>query len=289
MPGIEPLSLCRPGYSPWRGDAAQPDAPEIESPGRVFVETNLTRAERETSLPAYLGRVEWLLREFPAVGCPNETVDQYFIPFLETVSASPEMDAVAETVFRAYLPIDLELAGHQLVSLIVEHLPEPVTGLPVDRQIEFISLVMALIHKESAFNPEAVSAVGAVGLMQIMPSTAGDLEVTYNSELSDLERDLPLSDPRKNLSLGMLNLYHIYIEEGGAPGSESFFSLPMRRALIAYNGGRGFLDGESPGEVQVNHYQRRIIAVAELYQRFYESELSAALSTWSAASSGLVE
>jgi len=47
------------------------------------------------------------------------------------------------------------------------------------------SLVKAVIHAESGYNPNAVSSKGAAGLMQLMPGTAHDLKVADSFNPSD--------------------------------------------------------------------------------------------------------
>lgn len=47
------------------------------------------------------------------------------------------------------------------------------------------SLVKAVIHAESGYNPHAVSNKGAEGLMQLMPATAQDLQVADSFNPSD--------------------------------------------------------------------------------------------------------
>lgn len=49
------------------------------------------------------------------------------------------------------------------------------------------SLVRAVIWAESGFNPRARSPKGAVGLMQIMPSTAADLGIDPSDEIANIE------------------------------------------------------------------------------------------------------
>jgi len=47
------------------------------------------------------------------------------------------------------------------------------------------SLVKAVIHAESGYNPNALSSKGAAGLMQLMPSTAQDLNVNDSFNPAD--------------------------------------------------------------------------------------------------------
>ncbi|MDG2050074.1 MAG: lytic transglycosylase domain-containing protein [Myxococcota bacterium] len=87
------------------------------------------------------------------------------------------------------------------------------------------ALVMAVIHVESSGNPDAVSHVGARGLMQLMPNTAeeiaGKLELDWKGPDS-------LFDPVVNVTLGIAYLRQL---------NDRFDNIPM--ALAAYNWGPG--------------------------------------------------
>lgn len=91
--------------------------------------------------------------------------------------------------------------------------------------------VMALIDKESEWNPKAVSPVGAIGLMQIMPAT-GALVVKNNhltGYVAPSGKDLgSLGDPQWNIRIGTIHLKGLMDQYGlGDP------ALPLR----AYNRG----------------------------------------------------
>ncbi|HWZ81383.1 MAG TPA: lytic transglycosylase domain-containing protein [Terriglobales bacterium] len=76
-------------------------------------------------------------------------------------------------------------------------------------------LVNSVIHAESGFNSQAVSRKGAVGLMQLMPGTAGKLGVTN-----------PL-DPEANVTGGTRYLRQL-LER---------YDFDLVKALAAYNAG----------------------------------------------------
>ncbi len=76
-------------------------------------------------------------------------------------------------------------------------------------------LIKAIIWAESSFNPNAVSKKGAVGLMQLMPSTARAMGVE------------DFSDPESNINAGVRYFKQLMIQfEGNA-----------ELALAAYNAG----------------------------------------------------
>lgn len=63
-----------------------------------------------------------------------------------------------------------------------------------------LPLVLALVRGESFFDPTAKSAKGAIGLMQVMPSTAAEYGV----------KEKELFDPAKNIDVGVHYLSDLY-------------------------------------------------------------------------------
>lgn len=87
-------------------------------------------------------------------------------------------------------------------------------------------LVAAVIRTESKFRPDAVSPKGALGLMQIMPSTAA--WIAPNIGVAELTEEMIL-DPDMNVRLGAWYLSSLSQEFNGR----------LDVMVAAYNGGRG--------------------------------------------------
>jgi len=89
------------------------------------------------------------------------------------------------------------------------------------------ALIYAVMKKESNFDPDAASTAGAIGLMQLMPATAG----SFNRFLPEELRGRALTDPERNIHLGAAYLASL--------------QTAYRRdhlVLSAYNGGPGNLN-----------------------------------------------
>jgi soluble lytic murein transglycosylase-like protein len=100
------------------------------------------------------------------------------------------------------------------------------------------NLVRAVVKVESNFNPNAVSRKGAMGLMQLMPSTARQLNVKN-----------PF-DPEQNVEAGVRHLKKLLESYGG----------DIKLTLAAYNAGAGAVARSSgvPHYAETQSYVRRI-------------------------------
>ena len=81
-------------------------------------------------------------------------------------------------------------------------------------------IIMSIMREESHFNPQITSPVGAVGLMQLMPATAGEIASAYGI-------DSTLTNPESNIRLG--SLYYSKMKK-------SLKNIDAY-AVMAYNGG----------------------------------------------------
>ena len=111
------------------------------------------------------------------------------------------------------------------------------------------SLIRAIIHAESAYQPEALSPKGAQGLMQLMPATQAELQV------------VDVFDPVSNIEGGTLYLSQL-LEQ---------FDQSVELAAAAYNAGPGAVReyGGIPPYKETREYVRR---VKILYRRYRSTE-----------------
>ncbi len=118
---------------------------------------------------------------------------------------------------------DLEL-DPDLRSFIKDH------GATVKRQAVKYGfdwrLILAMVKQESRFTPEAMSAKGAAGLMQLMPTTGE--EVARSLSLNDIEH------PENNIKGGVFYLKTLYGLFQGVDDPDR-----IKLALAAYNAGIG--------------------------------------------------
>jgi len=108
------------------------------------------------------------------------------------------------------------------------------------------SLIKAVIHAESGYNPNAVSQKGASGLMQLMPGTARSLKVSNSF------------DPKDNVEGGVKYLRFLL----------DTFHGDVSLALAAYNAGLNKVAkfGGIPPYTETRTYVNRVLSYMQSYQ-----------------------
>lgn len=126
-------------------------------------------------------------------------------------------------------------------------------------------LVAAIIQGESKWRPDAVSEAGAVGLMQLLPTTANDLKHLVEADFEPTADGL--LDPATNIEYGtayirlLVERYH-----------------EIEPALAAYNAGMRNVDewiarGDDIRDTiefpETRHYVLRVMRAKDAYERLY--------------------
>jgi soluble lytic murein transglycosylase len=121
-----------------------------------------------------------------------------------------------------------------------------------------------VVYQESRFSPRAVSPVGAVGLMQLMPGTADEMARQHG-----LAGPLNLSAPELNLRLGTSYLKSLLDRYQG----------DLVEALAAYNGGPSNVERWSGADLKLSldeigypetrQFVASVLAHREQYRRLY--------------------
>lgn len=108
------------------------------------------------------------------------------------------------------------------------------------------SLIKAVIHAESGYNPNAVSSKGASGLMQLMPATAKSLKVADRF------------NPKDNVEGGVKYLRFLL----------DTFNGDVSLAVAAYNAGLGRVAkyGGIPPYNETRTYVNRVLSYMKSYQ-----------------------
>jgi len=177
--------------------------------------------------------IRWLLSGFRELG----TVD---------------MDRAAENAVRAYLP----LSWREAVMAAAQE-----TGLDP-------WLIAGVARQESGFVAHAMSPRGAIGVLQLLPSTA-----RLHARALGLGTQPDLRDPELNLRLGARELSSLMRRFGA-----------IEPALAAYNGGLTRVRGwwkrwpdrhrftEEIPVPETYNYVRRVVFLSEAYRLAYEEE-----------------
>ena len=160
-----------------------------------------------------------------------ERIDPDEVPYIEPVVASAEQDPSPAPVQPERSLLDGTPYAEIIAKLAQAHGVDPM-------------LVSALIQVESGYKPRARSRKGAMGLMQLMPSTAREYKVGNPFE------------PKANIEAGIKHLKSLIDRFNGA----------NELALAAYNAGPGAVEKFNgiPPYRETRNYVTRILALAGL-------------------------
>jgi hypothetical protein len=186
----------------------------------------------EASAPRRSGLVYWSDKEKRYKPVPSATMGAARSAAAEVnryLNHESDRDGSAPSFLRSNAPVSPQQVDAAIEQAAARHNVDP-------------NLVRSVIKVESNFNPNAVSRKGAMGLMQLMPSTARSLHVTN-----------PF-DPQQNVDAGVRHLKQLLESYGGN----------VKLSLAAYNAGAGAV-ARSSGIPRFSETQNYVRRITELY------------------------
>jgi soluble lytic murein transglycosylase len=144
-------------------------------------------------------------------------------------------------------------------------------------------LVAGLTRQESAFDAEAVSRTGAVGLMQIEPPTGRKLARSLHVSYSHAR----LHDPEYNLRLGTVYLANLLAAYGTPEAALAAYNAGEDR-VVEWTAGQSYQETaefvESIPFTETREYVQIVLRNANLYRQIYPAQDSAGATQNAAAS-----
>lgn len=115
-------------------------------------------------------------------------------------------------------------------------------------------LVAIVVEVESRGEPDAVSPIGALGLMQVMPATAADIAQRHGLAVPT---DTALREIDTNLDFGTRLLAEL-VADFGDPALDA---QSVHRVATAYNGGSGVVLGNRAASEETVRYAACVVAL----------------------------
>ena len=179
--------------------------------------------------------VSWVVEDDPAM---HRLIQQRYNELLALGKGAPSADYTH--IYR--LPPLLSKNLGRAESKYQLSLGSMIENASLDNRINPL-LIHAVVNTESAYNPRARSPAGAIGLMQLMPATAGELRVDPHI-------------PEENLDGGTRYLRQ-QLDRPGIKGN-----VPL--ALAAYNAGYGNVRKHGykvPPFKETRNYVKKVMAL----------------------------
>ncbi len=189
-----------------------------------------------SSLEITLRRIAQIERQFDVLKGFEDKNANSFEQALEKATKSKDSSSAQN---NTNLPNITNISSFSTKTDILPNLDDIITGKAKENGLDS-NFVKAVIQTESNFNPNATSAVGAMGLMQLMPQTAESLGIIdpYN--------------PEQNVDGGTRYLKKLL----------SKYDNNKEMALAAYNAGPGAVDKYDgvPPYRETQDYVKKVLA-----------------------------